>query len=106
MLGGTIPCNTHSSGTTFGSDCELTTSSTKKPEDDLENVRCCNTILYLIIVGFGILTLPAIVCTRVCWIKNLRKREQRRLDDARNRLRESHEQPIYTIEPGRFNLRL
>ena len=102
VLGGTIPCNlnTHSNGTTFRRGCEITTSSPENSEDSTENGRCCNTILYIIIVGFGILTLPTIVCTRVCWIKKLRKREQRRLDDARNRQREANEQSVYTIEPG------
>ena len=102
VLGGALPCNASSSGTTFGSGCETTTSPTEKPDDSTENHYCCRSILYVVIIGFGILTLPVIVCTRVCWIKKLRKRQQRRLDDARHRQRETHEQSIYTIAPGEF----
>lgn len=95
---GAIPCNSDGNGTISDSGCAPLTT-TPNPDGNSDEELCCNRVLYVAIVCFGVLTLPLTVCLRVCWMKKLRKREQRRLDEVRNRHGNTNRQAsVFTVE--------
>ena len=98
---GAIPCNSDGNGTISDSACAPTVT-TPNPDGNSDEELCCNRVLYVAIVCFGVLTLPLTVCLRVCWMKKLRKREQRRLDEVRNRHCSTDRQAsVFTVESGK-----
>ena len=101
---GVITCDTSSNGTTSGIKC-ANSDPDHGDEGPSGSDFCCSNVLYIVVIIFGVLTLPMTICIRVCWMKNLKKREQRYINTVRRRidsLNETVEETPYTIECGMF----